>query len=73
MDTESYRMPFGKWSGERLADIPESYFAWLRKQDGIRWKSPAVWKFMETHKAEIDKCERKDQAVESDCSQLHLE
>lgn len=28
-------MPFGKWKGERLGDIPNSYFRWLREQDWL--------------------------------------
>lgn len=43
--TEDSRMPFGKWAGERLADIPDEYFEWLKKQPGFKFKHPALWKW----------------------------
>jgi uncharacterized protein len=27
-----YRMPFGKYSGRRLVDIPEPYLVWLQQK-----------------------------------------
>ena len=39
--TDESPMPFGKWKGSKVGDIPDDYFAWLLDQD---WKSkwPAV-------------------------------
>lgn len=28
----NYKMPFGKYKGQFLVDIPEYYFAWFRKK-----------------------------------------
>lgn len=27
-----YRMPFGKYKGKYLVDLPESYYVWFRQQ-----------------------------------------
>ena len=29
------KMPFGKYKGERLADVPENYLRWLGEQEWI--------------------------------------
>lgn len=47
-------MPFGQHEGERMADIPDSYLLWLRKQDGIRWSAPRVWAYLLLRKDELD-------------------
>jgi len=28
----NYRMPFGKYKGKRLIDIPEAYFVWFMRK-----------------------------------------
>lgn len=29
----NHRMPFGKYSGRRLIDLPEAYLLWFRERD----------------------------------------
>jgi uncharacterized protein (DUF3820 family) len=31
--TDEDLMPFGKHKGQRMADVPASYFVWLRQQN----------------------------------------
>lgn len=33
--TDTDRMPFGKYKGEPLSDVPASYLSWLWNQDGF--------------------------------------
>jgi|LSQX01.3.fsa_nt_gb hypothetical protein len=30
---DDHRMPFGKYSGQRLGDVPDSYWLWFLEQD----------------------------------------
>lgn len=32
IDIANFRMPFGKYSGRRLIDLPEEYLLWFRKK-----------------------------------------
>ena len=32
IELANYRMPFGKYKGERLIDLPEAYLAWFARQ-----------------------------------------
>lgn len=38
-------MPFGKHRGEKLGDIPDSYFIWLLNEDWVAEKFPSIWKY----------------------------
>lgn len=33
-------MPFGKYKGEKLRDVPSGYLQWLIKQDGFKQRNP---------------------------------
>ena len=52
--SEQTRMPFGKWQGERLVDIPDSYWDWLIQQPGIKWKSPGLYEWMKEHLRQVN-------------------
>lgn len=32
IEMANYRMPFGKYKGKYLVDLPESYFVWFQQQ-----------------------------------------
>jgi len=38
MELAAVRMPFGKYQGRRLIDLPESYLVWWRSQGFPEWK-----------------------------------
>ena len=44
--TNDSLMPFGKWAGERLADVPDEYWEWLLEQPGFKFKHPALWNYL---------------------------
>ena len=52
MKLENVRMKYGKWNGERLADIPDSYWLWLRKQ-GLN-DNLDVREWLQQNKARLD-------------------
>ncbi len=53
--TDDSKMPFGKWTGERLGDVPDEYFEWLSAQDGFKFKHPALWNYLnEGNRGECD-------------------
>ena len=39
------QMPFGKWKGELLMDVPHGYFRWLREQDWLK-DHPSLSKYV---------------------------
>lgn len=45
--TDEDPMPFGKHKGQRMADVPASYFAWLKDQNcqhpGVRGYIENSW------------------------------
>lgn len=41
--TSKTLMPFGKWKGKPLSDVPRSYFDWLFDQDGAEEKYPDLF------------------------------
>ena len=45
--TDEDLMPFGKHKGERLCDIPASYFLWLSGQDWLD-KFPALKAYVDS-------------------------
>ena len=55
---ENVRMKYGKWNGERLADIPDSYWLWLRKQ-GLN-DNLDVREWLQQNKARLDALEKDD-------------
>ncbi len=47
IDTD--RMPWGKWKGERMQDIPPAYLRWLYyniKQEGITRNNELVYNYI---------------------------
>lgn len=48
------RMSFGQWRGERLADIPDKYFEWLKSQPGFKFKNPALWNYLNKNESTDD-------------------
>ena len=58
MKLENVRMKYGKWNGERLADIPDSYWLWLRKQ-GLN-DNLDVREWLQQNKARLDALEKDD-------------
>lgn len=45
---EDDRLSFGKHQGERLGDVPEKYLAWLREQEWVGERFPALAAYLET-------------------------
>lgn len=45
-------MKYGKWNGERLADVPDDYWLWLRKQ-GLNTNLD-VREWLQQNKARLD-------------------
>lgn len=36
LEAIAFKMPFGKYEGQKIADLPDSYFEWfLRKNNGF--------------------------------------
>jgi uncharacterized protein (DUF3820 family) len=35
MELARYKMPFGRFSGRYLKDVPEEYLLWLLRRDGL--------------------------------------
>lgn len=52
MKLEDVRMKYGKWNGERLADVPDDYWLWLRKQ-GLNTNLD-VREWLQQNKARLD-------------------
>jgi uncharacterized protein (DUF3820 family) len=46
-------MPFGKYKGEDMDDIPATYLDWLRGQEWVQ-RFPFVQKYLEDNKMSID-------------------
>lgn len=41
------RMPFGKYRGERMADVPDSYLRWLADQeDFTAARNPGLYEYV---------------------------
>ena len=52
--TDNDLMPFGKFKGDKMQDVPGVYLDWLAGQDWIdKW--PAVVEYIERNRAVIDK------------------
>ena len=41
--TDNDLMPFGKYMGERMEDVPADYLHWLWTQCNFRKESPVGW------------------------------
>ena len=39
-------MPFGKHKGEKLVDIPDSYFRWLSTQEFVEEQYPELFEYI---------------------------
>ena len=51
--TDRDPMPFGKYEGERMENVPAAYLDWLRDQKWLKeW--PAVEEYIRRNKKEID-------------------
>lgn len=51
--------PFGKYGPTGTepcvyGDVPASYLNWLRSQDWLKTRWPAVWKYIDANEAVID-------------------
>lgn len=42
-------MPFGKYKGTPMQDVPASYLHWLWSQDDFRQKGGSVCDYIESH------------------------
>jgi len=38
------KLPFGKYSGELLADVPNSYLGWLADQEFVENRHPTLYR-----------------------------
>ncbi len=39
-------MPFGKYKGDPLEDVPDDYLLWLLRQTWVATKYPDLWKYL---------------------------
>lgn len=44
--TDKSEMPFGKYKGVALADVPDSYFIWLWEQDSFQEKKGELYDYI---------------------------
>lgn len=46
MDKNTIIMPFGKYKGQDIENVPDSYLLWMYEQGKAAW-SPWLWKYLE--------------------------
>lgn len=59
---DNYIMPFGKYKDVKLEDVPADYLLWLKDQDWIETKYPAVAEYVYAKEEEL-RAELTDQRI----------
>jgi len=44
--SDSYIMPFGKYEGDKIGDVPAKYLLWCLQQDWMKDKYPKVYQYL---------------------------
>ena len=47
--TDDTPMPFGKFAGTRMGDIPSDYLAWLQRQPDVPSRHPHLYEYAKSH------------------------
>lgn len=51
-DADDIRIPFGKYQGTRIGDVPASYLIWLLEQGGPD-RHPEIRDYIEEHEDDL--------------------
>lgn len=52
---DSDLMPFGKYKGEKLGDVPADYLLWLVDQGNVRVRYPELYRYVDQGRAHLEK------------------
>jgi uncharacterized protein (DUF3820 family) len=64
IELANYKMPFGKYKGEYLVDIPEYYYAWFRQKGFPEGKLGKM--MLQMHEIKINGLEEIIRRIKSD-------
>lgn len=54
MEEDNMPMPFGKYEGTPMCEVPAAYLDWLRGEEWVMRKWPGVWEYMADREQHIN-------------------